>query len=811
MPQIDTSELRPFGLSPGENLQTYCGLDCCVTLEVWEELQRLFNQPPQIYNFERALQGPYLEIMLRGIAVDAQGRRDAASVLRERIAGLQRTLNELAMAVWDKPLNPRSHKQIQEFFYQKMRLPEVWISQKGERKLSMNREALEKLEVYLYARPIAAAILAIRDLAKQLEVFETEIDSDGRFRTSYNIAGTETGRPSSSSNAFGTGGNLQNISPPLRYVFVADPGWKLCQIDLEQVEARDVGYFIGCLFGDWKFLDACESGDLHTANSRLVWPELGWTGDLRQDKALAERPYYRQFSYRDMAKRGGHLCLTEDHEVLTPEGWVSITDKPMIIMSWSEMKSEWVEVQNWTDEKYSGNLQYFDGNSISACMTSEHRVPYKSDQRNSGGIQVRRAAEGPGNHMPLGWGWVGGIVEVPARLIAAFQSDGYQKSTNRMEFHLKKERKIRRLVNLCNQYGFVFEADSQRDKYYVHGSLPKYAGAYQFEWTKECLADFVDEYKYWDGHIGKTGVALFSTNKTQIEWLQTFGRITGIGGQIKHSKTSKSFDGEKYYETDYYTLGQNQRRWATGSSIDWRSKEAWNCRVLCPTVKSGFFYVRRNGKIFVTGNSNYMGTAWTAARWLKVPLEVMEEFQARYCRGGPGIEPAYPGIPRYWQWVAQELQLTHRLTTPFGRSRQFFGRPGDDTTLREGIAFMPQSTTADRTNLVLWKIWQHLPQVRLLGQTYDSVLFEYPEGREDLVEAALEEFQVELRAPNGRRYVVPAEAKTGWNWGYQVTERDQARAREAGKPVPRLNPDGLGKWPEAKPRQRQRKLDRVLG
>ena len=516
MPQIDTSALRPFGLSPGENLQTYCGLDCCVTLEVWEELQRLFNQPPQIYNFERALQGPYLEIMLRGIAVDAQGRRDAASVLRERIAGLQRTLNELAMAVWDKPLNPRSHKQIQEFFYQKMRLPEVWISQKGERKLSMNREALEKLEVYLYARPIAAAILAIRDLAKQLEVFETEIDSDGRFRTSYNIAGTETGRPSSSSNAFGTGGNLQNISPPLRYVFVADPGWKLCQIDLEQVEARDVGYFIGCLFGDWKFLDACESGDLHTANSRLVWPELGWTGDLRQDKALAERPYYRQFSYRDMAKRGGHL-------------------------------------------------------------------------------------------------------------------------------------------------------------------------------------------------------------------------------------------------------------------------------------------------------SNYMGTAWTAARWLKVPLEVMEEFQARYCRGGPGIEPAYPGIPRYWQWVAQELQLTHRLTTPFGRSRQFFGRPGDDTTLREGIAFMPQSTTADRTNLVLWKIWQHLPEVRLLGQTYDSVLFEYPEGREDLVEAALEEFQVELRAPNGRRYVVPAEAKTGWNWGYQVTEQDQARAREAGKPVPRLNPDGLGKWPEAAPRQRQRKLDRVLG
>ena len=189
-----------------------------------------------------------------------------------------------------------------------MKLPELWQSQKGIRKLSMNREALEKLyDRYLYARPFIACILTIRDLSKQQEVFDTEIDADGRFRTSYNIAGTETGRPSSSSNAFGTGGNAQNIAPSLRYVFVSDPGYKIAVIDAEQVEARDVGFFCGCLFDDWTFLDACESGDLHTTNATRIWPELGWTDNKLYNRKIADTIFYRDFTYRDMAKRGSHL------------------------------------------------------------------------------------------------------------------------------------------------------------------------------------------------------------------------------------------------------------------------------------------------------------------------------------------------------------------------------------------------------------------------------------------------------------------------------------------------------------------------
>ena len=508
-------------LSPDEQLWVYNGLDCCLTLEILEKIKAEHGPTAPvwspIYDFERALQAPYLEMMERGFLVDGLARSAAAAELRTKIEVAQRHLDQLAYAVWDQGLNPRSPK-LKDFLFSHMRLPETWQSKKGVRKLSVDREALEKLYPYPHARPFVNLILHIRDLAKQLEVFDSNIDFDGRFRAAYNIAGTETGRPSSSKNAFGTGRNAQNIAPQLRYPFVADPGYRMAVVDLEQVEARDVGFFCGCLFDDWDFLDSCESGDLHTNNARRIWPDLGWTGHRAQDRQIADRNFYREFSFRDMAKRGSHL-------------------------------------------------------------------------------------------------------------------------------------------------------------------------------------------------------------------------------------------------------------------------------------------------------SNYMGTAWTAARSLKVPLGIMEEFQARYCRGGAiagrEISPAFPCIPRWWQWTAEQLQTTHQLTTPFGRRRHFFGRPGDDTTLREAIAFLPQSTTADRMNLGLYRVWKRLrPTVQLLAQTYDSITVQYPEREDEngIIQEILKLIRVELVAPNGRSYVVPGEAKVGWNWGSRVGEQDRAKALAEGKKVPRLNPDGLIKWSPAKRDDRVREV-----
>lgn len=309
MPRINTANMHP-NLDAHTQHQVYNGLDCCLTFEIFEVLDRQLQQKNEpyvsnIYSFERGMQAPALELMERGWKIDPVERENGQKLLRSRLDRLRVCLDRMGFAIWDKGLNANSPAQLKKFFYEVMGLPEQYNNNRGQKNVSTNREALEKLEAYFYAKPIINCILAIRETVKKLSVLETEISSDGRMRTSYNVAGTETGRWSSSSSADGSGTNLQNITPELRRMFVADRGYKLCYLDLEQAESRVVGLLVWRTCADATYLDACESGDLHTTVSKLVWPRLAWPGG-KGDRELADAPFYRHFSYRDMAKRGGH-------------------------------------------------------------------------------------------------------------------------------------------------------------------------------------------------------------------------------------------------------------------------------------------------------------------------------------------------------------------------------------------------------------------------------------------------------------------------------------------------------------------------
>lgn len=286
--------------------QVYNALDTCLTHEIFTTLSRQIPDAQPAYNFELALQAPVLEMMLRGFRVDPSARELGVAEAKRELALLESNINALADAVWDRGLNPNSGQQLKALFYDHLGIPPIKAFVKGELKFPMDRKIIEQVSDYFQARPIATCVMAWRDLAKQIEVLETEVDNDWRMRTSYNIGGTKSARFSSSKSPTGSGGNLQNVTESLRHIFIADPNHVLCGIDAEQSDSRMVGYMCGVLFDDWTYLDACESGDLHTSVARLVWTDLPWTGDLRKDRKIAEGNFYRHFSYRDACKRIGH-------------------------------------------------------------------------------------------------------------------------------------------------------------------------------------------------------------------------------------------------------------------------------------------------------------------------------------------------------------------------------------------------------------------------------------------------------------------------------------------------------------------------
>ena len=496
MPRIDTSTMNTSLMGYTNQYHIYNGLDCCITHEVYGQLSDLLrksNDPSArlVYDFERGMQAPALDMMQRGFKIDGYERGLAEQKLTATLTRLKRILNQYGQATWGRPLNANSPKQLKHLFYTFYGLPEQYAIFKGVRTVSTNREALEKLSAYFFVLPIINCILAIRDVTKRLSVITTDISADGRMRTTYKVAGTETGRWSSSADAFGEGTNLQNITDELRRMFIADPGKKLCYLDLEQAESRVVGLLVWMVTGDGTYLHAAESGDLHTTVSKLVWPHMGWKDD-KYNRELADKIFYRQFSFRDMAKRGGHA-------------------------------------------------------------------------------------------------------------------------------------------------------------------------------------------------------------------------------------------------------------------------------------------------------TNYYGTPRTISRFLKVEERIINDFQVAYFT-------AFNGIRRWHEWVSRSISLDYELTTPLGRTRTFFGRPGDDATLREAIAFGPQSYVGDLLNVALWRIWRFFPQVELLAQVHDAIVLQYPEEQEqELLPRVLSlcTIPVSVRGIHEsvkdeiKTMIIPVECKVGWNWASAEIKTSRGIIK---------NPNGMKKW-----------------
>jgi DNA polymerase I-like protein with 3'-5' exonuclease and polymerase domains len=302
---VHTDQVQPTDLkNQWERDQVYNGLDCCITLEVLNVLlPRLDVHTQATYDFSRSLQGPALEMRLRGVLVDQQRKNEVIDEYFEQIELLERNLERIVLeGVGLQYFNWRSNADLQRLFYEKLGIP---VIKKGGRP-TCDRGALEKMEAYLIARPLVRHITAMRDIGKKISVLKTEIDPDHRMRTSYNIAGTSTFRFSSSFSEFGTGGNLQNVEEMLRSIFIADPKMKFAKFDAKQIQSRIVGAIIWNLFKDGTYLDACEDSDLHTVVAKMVWPNLAWTGDPAKDYKVAETPYYRHYTYRFMCKKLGH-------------------------------------------------------------------------------------------------------------------------------------------------------------------------------------------------------------------------------------------------------------------------------------------------------------------------------------------------------------------------------------------------------------------------------------------------------------------------------------------------------------------------
>ena len=259
----------------------YAAEDADVTLRVHRKLWPQLCDTPELLSVYHDIEQPLIGVLTamerRGVMVDGSLLVGQSKELEAQM----RTAEEAAYAAAGGPFNLGSPKQLQEVLYDKLALPVLGKTPKGQP--STSETVLESLAA---SYDLPRIILEYRALAKLKSTYTDKLPREinpetGRIHTSYHQAVAATGRLSSSEP------NLQNIpirtreGRRIRQAFVAPPGFKLLAADYSQIELRIMAH----LSEDESLRAAFEQEqDIHRATAAEVFntPLDAVTADQRR-------------------------------------------------------------------------------------------------------------------------------------------------------------------------------------------------------------------------------------------------------------------------------------------------------------------------------------------------------------------------------------------------------------------------------------------------------------------------------------------------------------------------------------------------
>lgn len=116
--------------------------------------------------------------------------------------------------------------------------------------------------------------------------------------------------------------------------------------------------------------------------------------------------------------------------------------------------------------------------------------------------------------------------------------------------------------------------------------------------------------------------------------------------------------------------------------------------------------------------TNYGGTDRTIAIAIGWTTHEASTFQKRWFSLHPGIKTNFQGR------IRSSLQQSRTVYNKYGYRRRFFGRIDDSYT--EALAWVPQSSVALTTYYGAFQLEELFPQVEILMQVHDNLVFQIP-------------------------------------------------------------------------------------
>ncbi|WP_039652102.1 DNA polymerase [Clostridium tyrobutyricum] len=309
------------------------------------------------------------------------------------------------------------------------------------------------------------------------------------------------------------------------------------------------------------------------------------------------------------ANRTGRWCLTGDHEVLTSEGWMRLDEwKGGNIACWSP-DTEFISFQKsrTLEFDYEGEMYLLESQRCSQLSTPDHKMPYwnkkgfwdvdvissLSKKRFSIPYTGRRITNCSLEHKEL-------------RILIMTQADGHYTRDGDLKFHFSKTRKIERCKRLLRGAEIIFTIYERNDSSVISiksRMLPLWLRTFRNKifqmWLLDESADVIfDELEYWDAYrCGPNSIQYSTTNKQNADIIQALANLSGRSATIvKKVRANKNWNDAYIVNIWLNPGGKNEIK-------NKLAKKFYRGKVYCAETNTGFFVVRRNGKVWITGNS----------------------------------------------------------------------------------------------------------------------------------------------------------------------------------------------------------------
>jgi len=251
-----------------ETAAPYAAEDADITLQLhetlWSKLGEIESLRKVYVDIEQPLVPILLEMEETGVLIDRKMLATQSTELARKMVELEKEAHELAGG----PFNLGSPKQLQQILFEKLELPVIRKTPKGQPSTAED-VLVELADDYDLPR----VIINYRSVSKLKSTYTDKLplqiaESTGRVHTSYHQAVAATGRLSS------TDPNLQNIpirTPEgrrIRQAFIAPEGRVLMAADYSQIELRIMAH----LSADAGLLKAfSDDQDVHQATAAEVF------------------------------------------------------------------------------------------------------------------------------------------------------------------------------------------------------------------------------------------------------------------------------------------------------------------------------------------------------------------------------------------------------------------------------------------------------------------------------------------------------------------------------------------------------------